>query len=78
MKYLLNLAVLALVAFSADDTHNPHWAQWRGPNGQGIATGAYQDTWSPTENIAWKSAIPGRGHLRFGASVSRCQPCSLN
>lgn len=65
MKALLSLvvalAVLPVVA-PADDTHNPHWAQWRGPNGQGIATGVYQDTWSPTENIAWKSAIPGRGH----------------
>ena len=68
MKSLLNvgvaatLAVAALMPLAADETHNPHWAQWRGPNGQGIATGVYQDTWSATENIAWKSEIPGRGH----------------
>jgi outer membrane protein assembly factor BamB len=62
MKSLLSLVVAALVVIPTDDTHNPHWAQWRGPNGQGIATGVYQDTWSSTENIAWKSAIPGRGH----------------
>jgi outer membrane protein assembly factor BamB len=42
--------------------HNPHWAQWRGPDGQGRATGTYQDRWSDTENVVWKSAIPGRGH----------------
>ncbi|NQW04647.1 MAG: PQQ-like beta-propeller repeat protein [Acidobacteria bacterium] len=42
--------------------HNPHWAQWRGPDGQGIATGTYQDTWSDTEHVAWKTEIPGRGH----------------
>lgn len=68
MKFLLTAglvataSILSLAAPAADDTHNPHWAQWRGPNGQGIATGTYQDTWSPTENIAWKSEIPGRGH----------------
>jgi outer membrane protein assembly factor BamB len=56
------LATIPLMAAGSDDTHNPHWAQWRGPNGQGIATGVYQDTWSATENIAWKSEIPGRGH----------------
>lgn len=61
MKALLAVAV-ALVFLGASETHNPHWAQWRGPNGQGIATGEYQDTWSATENIVWKSAIPGRGH----------------
>jgi outer membrane protein assembly factor BamB len=68
MKSLLNvgavaaLAVFALMPLAADESHNPNWAQWRGPNGQGIATGVYQDTWSATENIAWKSEIPGRGH----------------
>jgi outer membrane protein assembly factor BamB len=39
-----------------------NWAQWRGPDGQGIATGAYQDTWSLTENVRWKTRIEGRGH----------------
>ncbi len=63
---VIGLAV-ALPSASASRTatveeHNPHWAQWRGPHGQGIATGDYQDTWSPTEHIVWKSAIPGRGH----------------
>ncbi len=39
------------------------WPQWRGPQGlgvsdeQGIAT-----DWSPTRNIAWRTAIEGRGH----------------
>jgi len=39
-----------------------NWPQWRGPDGLGIAEGAYPDTWSATENIAWKTEIPGRGH----------------
>jgi outer membrane protein assembly factor BamB len=48
--------------WSPGPEHNPNWAQWRGPNGQGIATGDYQDTWSGTQNVVWKAAIPGRGH----------------
>jgi hypothetical protein len=63
MIRVLSIAVLtALAAWPAASEHNPHWAQWRGPDGQGIATGDYQDTWSETQNIAWKTAIPGRGH----------------
>ncbi|HEX9260802.1 MAG TPA: PQQ-binding-like beta-propeller repeat protein [Acidimicrobiales bacterium] len=41
----------------------PHWAQWRGPDGQGIASdpGVLLE-WSPTKNVLWKTAIPGRGY----------------
>jgi outer membrane protein assembly factor BamB len=40
-----------------------YWSRWRGPSGQGIVrTGKYRDTWSPTEGVKWKSAVPGRGH----------------
>ena len=38
------------------------WPQWRGPNGAGIGEGTYPDRWSPTEHIAWKTEIPGKGH----------------
>jgi len=44
----------------ADDDAN--WPQWRGPGGRAIAAGAYPEAWSPTEHVAWKTAIPGRGH----------------
>lgn len=40
------------------------WPWWRGPNGNGIAPSG-QDlplTWSETENVLWKTPIPGRGH----------------
>jgi outer membrane protein assembly factor BamB len=38
------------------------WPGWRGPGGQGISeeTGI-PDTWAADENIAWKTAVPGRG-----------------
>ena len=49
---------LGVTAPAADD----NWPQWRGPRGLGIAEGSYPDTWSATENVAWKTEIPGRGH----------------
>jgi outer membrane protein assembly factor BamB len=40
-----------------------YWPRWRGPSGQGLARGeGYPDTWSETENVAWRTAVPGRGH----------------
>jgi outer membrane protein assembly factor BamB len=38
------------------------WPQFRGPTGQGVSpsTGLPVE-WSPTKNVAWKQAIPGRG-----------------
>jgi outer membrane protein assembly factor BamB len=41
-----------------------YWPRWRGPSGQGLATGSgYVDTWSDTENVKWKTklATPGNG-----------------
>lgn len=40
----------------------PHWSQWRGPDGQGIAREAGVPLeWSATKNVVWKTPIPGRG-----------------
>jgi outer membrane protein assembly factor BamB len=40
-----------------------YWTRWRGPSGQGQVDGTgYVDTWSPTTNLKWKVAVPGRGH----------------
>src|SRR5678810_1077826 len=40
-----------------------YWPRWRGPSGQGLVSGSgYPEKWSATENILWKSAVPGRGH----------------
>ncbi len=44
---------------------SPHdWPWWRGPNRNGIAHSDQNPplTWSESENIAWKTPIPGRGH----------------
>ncbi len=54
---LLLASVTPCISLRAGD-----WPQWRGPDGQGHAAGTgYALTWSETENIAWKAAIPGRG-----------------
>jgi outer membrane protein assembly factor BamB len=40
-----------------------YWPRWRGPSGQGYAaSGGYPDTWSATQNVAWRTAVPGRGN----------------
>lgn len=53
-------AVLAAGPASAVD-----WPQWRGPEGQGHASGrgakGVPTEWSETNHVAWKTAIPGRG-----------------
>ena len=51
-----------------------YWPRWRGPSGQGlVSSGSYPDTWSATQNVLWKAAVParqlvadrlGRSHLR--------------
>jgi outer membrane protein assembly factor BamB len=40
-----------------------YWPVWRGPSGQGVVSGTgYPDTWSATENVAWKKPVGGRGN----------------
>src|SRR5687767_9989812 len=38
------------------------WAQFRGPGARGISTSkGLPERWSATENVAWKTDLPGRG-----------------
>jgi outer membrane protein assembly factor BamB len=48
-----------LLAVSSTD-----WPWWRGPQRDGIAPAGQTVplTWSETENVVWKSPVPGRGH----------------
>jgi len=40
-----------------------HWPGWRGPGGQGLtADTGLPERWSPSENIAWSTEIPGAGN----------------
>lgn len=58
MKQILACALLlSLPAFAQE---SEQWSRFRGPNGQGISTAIGLPTeWSATENIAWKTPIPG-------------------
>lgn len=39
-----------------------NWPQWRGPGANGIsAEPGLPSEWGPERNVAWKTAIPGRG-----------------
>ena len=62
--YALALGCCSLVAASPCErlTAADEWPQWRGPDGQGHATATNLPTeWSDSENLAWKSPLPGRG-----------------
>ncbi len=40
-----------------------YWSRWRGPSGQGFVEGdGYADTWSETENVRWRTPVPGAGN----------------
>ncbi|MCK5147312.1 PQQ-like beta-propeller repeat protein [bacterium] len=62
MKHRWIGLILTLSAVALLSAQN-HWPQWRGPLMTGEAASANLPlTWSETENIAWKTAIPGAGH----------------
>ncbi len=49
---------------SAAVLQSTDWPAWRGPTGDGMATTPQSPpvTWSATENVLWKTPVPGRGH----------------
>lgn len=50
------IGVVAIVLSGAD------WRQFRGPNGASVSQDAVPpDSWSDSENVAWKATLPGRG-----------------
>jgi outer membrane protein assembly factor BamB len=59
MKSVLPLVALLVQTVVAQE----NWPQLRGPGAMGVAADnpALPDTWSATENVAWKVPVPGRG-----------------
>ena len=39
-----------------------NWPYWRGPAADGMAVGGAPLHWSDTQNVRWKTEIPGRGN----------------
>ena len=64
----LTLCVCALTVMIASASqpvdYEKNWHQWRGPHATGAAASDANPplTWSETENVRWKVAIPGMGH----------------
>jgi outer membrane protein assembly factor BamB len=74
MRRILSTAVLSIALLAS--THQAlaeDWPGWRGPRGDGSSLESSVPTrWSATENIVWKTAIPGLGHssaIVWGDSV---------
>ncbi len=60
---ICSVAITMLISLGAVANDSQNWPQWRGPEGNGVAEDARPQTeWSATENISWKTALPGRGH----------------
>jgi outer membrane protein assembly factor BamB len=60
MRHTIYLLASLLLIVSVAEAQN--WPQFRGPNTQGHSTETGLPlTWSATENIAWKTALPGEG-----------------
>ncbi len=54
------MKLILFVLATAGSSDN--WPQFRGPDAMGVAEDPrLPDTWSTTSNVAWKTAIPGRG-----------------
>ncbi|MBM3810832.1 MAG: serine/threonine protein kinase [Acidimicrobiia bacterium] len=57
MKQILTVWLSCAMVLCAGD-----WIQFRGPGSAGVAPdGNLPERWSPTENIVWKTEIPGMG-----------------
>ncbi len=58
----MSLAISTAIALFGSDLPKDQWPQFRGPGSTGVADDpALPDKWSQTENIAWKTPIPGVG-----------------
>ncbi len=65
-RTLVSTVVLAGLLFSVLVPHlsaqTKNWPQFRGPNVDGLGEGAtLPDSWSTTENVVWKTDLPGWG-----------------
>lgn len=62
MRLLAGLSVAIVISLNPCIASAADWPGWRGPNGDGISSETEAPLqWSPTENVAWKSPVPGVG-----------------
>jgi outer membrane protein assembly factor BamB len=62
MKSFACAALLALLLAPIASAETKNWPQFRGAASDGLGEGAtLPDTWSTTENVVWKTELPGWG-----------------
>ncbi len=64
MRIRLFIPVFSVVLLIAPLAAEENWPQFRGPGARGVVADRAAELpvhWSATENIAWKTGIPGRG-----------------
>ena len=60
-KYHFTTVLLLVLALRSSPAAN--WPQWRGSNGDGISLETNVPvTWNASENIVWRTSVPGEGH----------------
>ena len=55
------LVPILVLSAAASLTAEESWGRFRGRNATGIAGRQIPTHWSDTENLAWRTALPGRG-----------------
>lgn len=61
MRSLPFLSSLLLISMHLNSGWAENWTRFRGNSGSGIAGSRIPTTWSDTENLAWKTKLPGKG-----------------
>ena len=57
------ITTLAVAAIAPCAPAQDNWPQFRGANADGLGVDGQglPDTWSETENVVWKTPVPGKG-----------------
>lgn len=60
MRATLQVLIFGAMVLVSVAVHAENWSRFRGPNGQGVSPESdLPIRWSSTENVAWKTRIPG-------------------
>src|SRR5262249_42278137 len=58
----VHLLLLFLLSGCASAGRADHWPRWRGPHGNAVSEARNLPLhWSTTDNVRWKTVIPGEG-----------------
>lgn len=61
MTYARLILTLGLLSFSSTLLADEGWYRFRGSRADGLSEQQIPTTWSDTENLAWRTALPGKG-----------------